>query len=151
MVTGGRKTWLPTFQPCYLPLNSSSCEQFASILESGLLHSSLPPSPSKVEKCVLEIHGILISALGRAVGGKFTWINLGNYFKQINLGNYFKQNYTLKILQVFLEFIKFIWFWNLFFFPLGVSGKWMASSVPWNTLWEMLFQYEVMAFFVSGF
>lgn len=34
-----QKTWLPTFQSQYFFLNCSSYELFASILESGLLHS----------------------------------------------------------------------------------------------------------------
>lgn len=33
-------------------------------------------------------------------------------------------------------------------FLSGISERWMATSVPWNTLWEM--QYEVKVFLVSG-
>lgn len=29
-------------------------------------------------------------------------------------------------------------------------GRWTKASVPWNTLWEMLFEYEVMVSLVSG-
>ena len=28
-------------------------------------------------------------------------------------------------------------------------GRWMKASVPWNTLWEMFFHYEVMVSLVS--